>query len=336
MFTLSNPADLYTVSAHDMGGGIFHLHYDRKIRGNALTLAAYRDLADAFERLGKLPNAFVILFTTEGKRCGSGADLGYLMTLDTAEAARVFSYEINSVAARIETVAMEKPVIALIQGHVQGGMSHLVLAMTQRIVADADEFLREPGFANFRILGGGGGIPRLVRHLAYFAHQVDRKSPADAAQLAMGKAFEILVLHSDRFISGREGLSIGIVNDFDTLEHLRSARIFTARYLAQHETVRKVITEWHRGKMTFLYPEDAVRAAREDLIARVRTGAVQGQPDQYVAEEIIRLLAKALMIPTGEELMRYEAERFGEVFHGVNGPERIQAFLARALAGRPS
>ena len=326
---VSNPRDPkvsspdFTIQLSYPEPGIARLHYDRVKRGNALSPEAYQALREAFEELAEDKRSQVILFTTEGDHFGGGADLRFLLTLKNPEAARAFSTFINRVALRIQEVAFRKPILTVIPKRIQGGMSHLAMATNRLVVGDESEVLREPGFFHFKILAGGGGITRLVRHLADY--EFVSKDEKERIRFAMQEAFRILVLDSGKFMSGQEVVQKGLAMAAVSLNGLMDHALLLAREMKMRP---QDFTVMHRAKMQYPYDRVIVEAVESDLLKQIGSHpSLSLDLERSVAVSIVTLMAKALIEPLGEETIQTESALFAPLFFQADAPSRIRTFL---------
>jgi enoyl-CoA hydratase/carnithine racemase len=162
--------------------------FNRPDKGNALTLAMFRQLAELVGELGERAAVRAIILRGNDKYFSSGMDLEDMSGRSTVSQVRE-ALEI----ARAANAALErcpKPVIAAISGYCLTGGLELALACDLRIAAENARF----GITSSRIgtVAGMGGTQRLPRLVG----------PAKAKEL----------LFSAEFIDAREAGRIGLVN----------------------------------------------------------------------------------------------------------------------------
>jgi 2-(1,2-epoxy-1,2-dihydrophenyl)acetyl-CoA isomerase len=110
----------------DVKAGVAHVTLNRAEHGNTLDLTLARDLRTAFEAVSERKDARVLLLTGEGRMFCAGGDLRSMQAADNRSA---FVYELA--LACHETIrslaALEKPVVAAVQGSAAGAGLSLVL-----------------------------------------------------------------------------------------------------------------------------------------------------------------------------------------------------------------
>ncbi|HLY08614.1 MAG TPA: 3-hydroxyacyl-CoA dehydrogenase/enoyl-CoA hydratase family protein [Planctomycetota bacterium] len=125
------------------------------------------------------------------KAFASGADLGTVGALASAEEARTFSADSNRVLRRIETLG--KPVICALNGLSLGGGSELAYACTERIARKGLPVLFGQPEVRLGLIPGGGATQRLPRMIDF----------ATAWRL----------LRTGATLSGAEALSLGLIRE---------------------------------------------------------------------------------------------------------------------------
>jgi enoyl-CoA hydratase len=154
-------------------GGIAWLTIDRPERRNALSPQAMCLLADAWEDIRDDDGVRVAIVTGTGDRAfSSGADLGLLMPLLSQTRRPENEWDERIIAdtgiihrALLKHVALDKPVIAAVNGAALAGGCELVLGTDLRIAATSATFgLSE---AKRGLVPAGGGMTRLPRQLPY-------------------------------------------------------------------------------------------------------------------------------------------------------------------------
>lgn len=155
---------------------------------NALTLELLDALAAAIDSANGHPQTTKMVLLGTCEHFSSGADLGLLRAVATADEAIALSARFQEAFRRIEDSA--KPVIAAVGGMVQGGALELALACHARVAADDCRF-RMPE-VTLGIVPGAGGTQRLPRLIGTKA------------------ALEMLL--SGRTIDARQALAWGLVD----------------------------------------------------------------------------------------------------------------------------
>jgi len=155
---------------------------------NAFNFALLLELKAAVDDLRFRPEIRVVIITGAGpKAFCAGADLKERATMAPLEVKR-FIFTIRNLFTAIE--ALNKPVIAAINGIALGGGTELALACDMRLAADtASMGLTETRLA---IIPGAGGTQRLPR------------------LIGRGKAKELIF--TGRRVSAAEALDMGLVN----------------------------------------------------------------------------------------------------------------------------
>ncbi len=135
------------------------LTINRPEKLNALTTLLLKELDAALTDLATDDEVHVIIITgAGGKAFVAGADIAEMNQLTVAEA-KIFSESGQRVFSRIE--AMEKPVIAAVNGFAFGGGAELVWACHIRLAAENAVF-GQPEI-NLGLIPGYGGTQRLPR-----------------------------------------------------------------------------------------------------------------------------------------------------------------------------
>ncbi|NYZ14959.1 enoyl-CoA hydratase/isomerase family protein [Azospirillum sp. RWY-5-1] len=153
-----------TLSVND---GIATVTIDRPEKLNALTLAMYRDLGDAFNAVGRDDAVEVVVLTGAGDRAFCvGADLTESIPALASDRFDISEWD----DAHIKAKPLHKPVIAAVNGLCLGGGFEIMLATDIRIASTAASFaLPEPGLG---FVPAGGTLVRLVRQIGY-AHAME-------------------------------------------------------------------------------------------------------------------------------------------------------------------
>ncbi|MEP4033109.1 enoyl-CoA hydratase [Roseibium polysiphoniae] len=172
-------------------GSVGWLVVDNAAKRNALSLAMWKQVPAAVDRLVADPNVRVIVVRGAGETSFvSGADISeFAQTRSTAAAAK--AYDIINVAAFRALKQAAKPTIAMIRGHCLGGGLGLALACDLRIAATGSVF----------------GIPAARLGIAY---------PLDAMSdivEAVGPATAKRLLFTAERISAEEALRIQLIGE---------------------------------------------------------------------------------------------------------------------------
>jgi enoyl-CoA hydratase/carnithine racemase len=119
--------------------GVVLVTIDRLARRNALNLAAWRDLADAFAALADRRDVRLVILTGAGGHFCAGADISEFATVraDSASGAQ-YEREVASCYAAIR--ATPQPTIAAIEGSCVGGGCAIALCCDFRVMHRAARF----------------------------------------------------------------------------------------------------------------------------------------------------------------------------------------------------
>jgi enoyl-CoA hydratase/3-hydroxyacyl-CoA dehydrogenase len=171
----------------EVKGGVATITMNRPEAMNALNDKVLRELKEAIAQVRDDPAVRVVIITGEGPAFVAGADIRTMMAKNQIEV-REFTRFGHGVLKDIE--ALEKPVIAAINGFALGGGLELALACDIRLAStEARLGFPEVGLGIFPGLGGTQRLPRLI---------------------GKGRACE-LIFTGDQ-ISAEEAASIGLVN----------------------------------------------------------------------------------------------------------------------------
>jgi len=135
---------------------------DRPEKLNALTLAMYEQLGDAFAEVRDDPRIGAVILTGEGPRAFCvGADLGESIPALTEGRFDISEWD----AAHQKHSRLDKPVIGAVNGLCLGGGFEILLSTDIRIAASTATFaLPETGVG---VVPAGGTLARLVRQIPY-------------------------------------------------------------------------------------------------------------------------------------------------------------------------
>ena len=155
---------------------------------NALNRQTIDELEDVFHSVKNDPDVFVVVVTGSGEKAFvAGADISELNKLNVLSA-KEFSEKGNKVFRMIE--ALDKPVIAAVNGFALGGGCELALACHIRLASENAKFGQPE--VNLGIIPGYGGTQRLAR------------------VINSARALE-MILTGD-MVSAEEAFRIGLVN----------------------------------------------------------------------------------------------------------------------------
>lgn len=143
-------------------GGVATITIDRPEKLNALTLAMYDDLGEAFAEVRDDPRIGVAILTGAGDRAFCvGADLE-----ESIPALGSGRFDISRWdAAHQKHSRLDKPVIGAVNGLCLGGGFEILLSTDIRVAAEGAQFaLPETGIG---VVPAGGTLVRLVRQIPY-------------------------------------------------------------------------------------------------------------------------------------------------------------------------
>lgn len=199
----------------EIAGDIATVRLNRPKKYNALDAEMFGELHDAMCRLGFDEAIRAIILTGKGRAFCSGGDLEAIQKTDPDQPDRGFWKLAGKFHEGIKEIrAMQKPVIAAINGPAAGGGLSLALACDLRIMAD-NAFLKIGYIENGLSIDGGGSfsLPRLV---------------------GLGRAIEIAFL--DEKIGAARALELGLVTRITAAEDLPEAALKLANRLAEMPT----------------------------------------------------------------------------------------------------
>ncbi len=141
---------------------IAHVRFNRPEKLNALTLAMYEQLAEAFARANDDPEVRVVLLTGAGSRAFCvGADL-----TESIPALAEGRFDISEWdGAHIKQPGFYKPVVAAINGLCMGGGFEIMLAADIRVAAEDAVFALPEASLGF--VPAGGTLVRLARQIPH-------------------------------------------------------------------------------------------------------------------------------------------------------------------------
>jgi enoyl-CoA hydratase len=243
--------------AVERAGGVATVVFDRP-PVNAVTL----DVIDAFLRVvaelaGDRGVRAVILTGRERRFC-AGADVAMLQDLTPEHHRRVRRWA--DVQAGLE--AMEKPVVAAINGYALGGGAELALACDVRLMARGGEI----GFPEIRIgfFPGAGGTQRLTRLVG----------PARALRLMM----------EGRRLTADEARGLGLVDDVVPADLLQQTARDVAERLAAGPTraiglLKRCVYQGHGRSL-----EEGLALEGEAVMELIRTADAREGMDAFLAK----------------------------------------------------
>jgi 2-(1,2-epoxy-1,2-dihydrophenyl)acetyl-CoA isomerase len=226
-------------------GAVQTITLNRPDKLNAFTRAVHEGLRDAL-RAARDPEVRAVVITGAGRGFCAGQDLGEFGELPDVGAGLRATYHPNVLAVR----ALEKPVLAAVNGVCAGAGLSLACACDVRIASDAATFV--PGFVGIGLVPDSGGT--------YFVHRL----------LGAPRAFEWMA--SNRRLTAAEAHAWGLVSE------VVEADAFAAR-------VAEAAATWAAGptraigmtKRLFDHADTATLEEQLELEAQLQTAAAQGE-----------------------------------------------------------
>ena len=175
-------------------GAVMTITLNRPDVLNAFNAGMHAELAGALED-ARDPAVRAVVITGAGRGFCVGQDLNEFQTLDVAEALRA-RYHPNVLAIR----ALEKPVIAAVNGPAAGAGLSLACACDIRVAAESAAFI--PAFINIGLIPDAGGswfVHRLLGYARAFDWMTSGRKLGSAEALEWGLVSE--VVEDDRFAS---------------------------------------------------------------------------------------------------------------------------------------
>lgn len=145
----------------DVDGPVVWLRLNRPSAMNALNEALIAALARELDDLRSNTDARVVVITGEGRAFCTGADLKAIAMLGEEDPRQLITFVRKAATLFDQISALDKPVIAAVNGTAAAGGLELALACD--LVLAADSARMGDAHANFGLLPGGGGAARLTR-----------------------------------------------------------------------------------------------------------------------------------------------------------------------------
>jgi enoyl-CoA hydratase len=182
---------------------VAELRLNRPEALNSITPELLDELEEAVEDVSADRSIRALVISGEGRAFCTGADLKTVMALfDSWPDYIRFVHRLSEVFGKVE--ACPVPTIAKVHGYALAGGLELVLCCDLAIAAD-DARIGDQ-HANFGLIAGAGGIPRLIRRV--------------------GRQWGLEILYTGRWLSGIEAAERGIVLrsvPFDGLDEATAA-----------------------------------------------------------------------------------------------------------------
>ena len=152
--------NMYETVKYEVRDGIGYITISRPNALNALNMQVLDDLHHAFTEVNEDENVRVAILTGEGKAFVAGADIAQMYEFDPIQG-RNMMIKGHGLMNFIE--AIEKPVIAAVNGFALGGGCELSMACDFRIASEKAKFGQpETGLGIIPGFGGTQRLPRLV------------------------------------------------------------------------------------------------------------------------------------------------------------------------------
>jgi len=208
---------VYENLLYEVAEGVATITINRADSYNSFSLGTLEELKAAFRAAERDAQARAVVLTGAGKAFSSGADLVELgANLDGVDITGVLRGGLNTLCGQIR--ALEKPVIAAINGVAAGAGASLPLACDLRIASDKASFVFA-AFVNIGLVPDAGGTYFLAQHVG------------------VGRALELLWLaDAQNRVSAQTALEYGIVNRVVPHDDLMGEVNHLARKLAQMPT----------------------------------------------------------------------------------------------------
>ena len=192
--------------------GIGWLTFNQPEKRNAISLEMWEAVATAAERFAADPDVRVVVMNgAGGKAFASGADISEFAKVRDSAAAEA-NYSATSSLARKRLEALDKPLIAMIQGYCIGGGCATALVADIRITAEDGRF----------------GIPAAKLGVAYAYHSLRR------LVALVGPAVAKEIMFTGRQLDAQEALRVGLVNRVVPVEELEGVVTDLARGMARN------------------------------------------------------------------------------------------------------
>jgi len=223
-------------------GAVMTITLNRPDVLNAFNARMHAELAQGLAA-ARDPSVRAVVITGAGRGFCVGQDLNEFQTMDVAEALRG-RYHPNVLAIR----ALEKPVIAAVNGPAAGAGLSLACACDVRVAAESASFI--PAFINIGLIPDAGG--------SWFVHRL----------LGYARAFEWMT--SGRKLSSAEALDWGLVSEVVEDERFASRTAELAAQLAAMPTQGIAMT-----KRLFDHAETAQLDEQLELEAHLQSEATR-------------------------------------------------------------
>jgi 2-(1,2-epoxy-1,2-dihydrophenyl)acetyl-CoA isomerase len=226
-------------------GAVQTITFNRPEKMNAFNRALHAGLREALKE-ARDPEVRAVVITGAGRAFNAGQDLTeFVDTPDIGDALRG-TYHPNVLAVR----ALEKPVIAAVNGACAGAGLSFACACDIRIAADVASFV--PGFIGIGLIPDAGG--------SYFIHRI----------LGAARAFEWMT--SNRRLTAAEAHAWGLVSEVVEADALPARAAELAAFYASMPTRGIGMT-----KRLFDHADTATLEEQLELEAQLQAAATQSE-----------------------------------------------------------
>ena len=291
---------------------------------NSLNERSLDEMNTVLSHLARRDEVVAVVVTGARTSFVAGADVKELLEVGEAgdrESALTLPNAAHQAFSTIE--AMDKPVIAAVNGPALGGGNELVLACTY-VIADATARFGQPEI-NLNLLPGYGGTQRLARKL----FQID-------GEAGLVEALGLMI--SGRTLDAYEAKAIGLVDDVvgpDGRSPLAVAMQLARAFVRNEGPIVDALAQKTTRRGNREEPVVAIQGALADpFIDTAIAQAVAGGRSKSV-KRILQAVKVGLIEGQSKGLVR-EGELFAEaVCDPEAGPPGIRAFLERRSAPLP-
>ncbi|MBI3965254.1 MAG: enoyl-CoA hydratase/isomerase family protein [Chloroflexi bacterium] len=189
--------------------GIARLTLNRPEALNALSMEMRAEMPLALAEIRSDPSVRAVILTGAGRAFCAGGDVKNL-TEEQPSASRMHSRMRELHRWLLDLVNLDRPVIAMVNGHAAGAGANLALACDLAIAADHAKFTQ--AFVKIGLVPDAGGMYFLPR------------------AVGLAKAKELMYL--GRTIDAREALEIGMISQVVPAEELEATTMDLAKRLA--------------------------------------------------------------------------------------------------------
>ncbi len=149
---------MYETIKYEIRDNIAYVTVSRPEALNAISTTVLTELKDVFQKIENDPEAKIVILTGEGKAFVAGADIAQMSALSGVEGHDMIKFGAD-VMNYME--AIDKPIIAAVNGFALGGGCELAMACDIRIASAKAKFGQPE--VNLGIIPGFGGTQRLPR-----------------------------------------------------------------------------------------------------------------------------------------------------------------------------